>query len=70
MNFPCSQDLITKAEAKILEYEKEMMESGQDYEKLMSLTEHKIAKENVVTSLMQEWEELENIMMEMNAAQP
>ncbi|KAL7476941.1 hypothetical protein ACHAW6_002768 [Cyclotella cf. meneghiniana] len=64
------EDLITKAEAKILEYEKEMMESGQDYEKLMSLTERKMAEENVVTSLMQEWEELENIMMEMNAAQP
>ncbi len=70
MNFPCSQDLITKAEAKILEYEKEMMEAGQDYQQLMSLTEHKIAEENVVTSLMQEWEELENIMMEVNAAQP
>ena len=46
-----------------------MMEAGQDYEQLMSLTERKMAEENIVASLMQEWEELENIMMEMNAAQ-
>jgi hypothetical protein len=60
--------LITKAEAKILEYEKKMMEAGQDYEQLMSLTERKMAEVNIVASLMQEWEELENILMEMNSA--
>ena len=45
-----------------------MMEAGQDYEQLMSLTERKMAEENIVASLVQEWEELENIMMEMNDA--
>jgi hypothetical protein len=34
----------------------------------MSLTERKMAEENIVASLMQEWEELENILMEMNSA--
>jgi hypothetical protein len=42
--------LNTKAEAKILEYEKKMMEAGQDYEQLMSLTERKMAEENIVAS--------------------
>eukprot|EP00986_Skeletonema_menzelii_P003637 scaffold1151_cov144-Skeletonema_menzelii.AAC.4 len=59
------EELIEKSEAKILEYDDEMMTVGNDVEKLMALTDKKTKEEDTVTSLMEEWEELEEVIAEM-----
>lgn len=62
------QALIEKAEEKVMEYEEEMIKVGNDVEKLMKLTEKKTKEENSIAKLMEEWEELEEVMAEMNSA--
>ncbi len=51
-----------------MEYEEEMIKVGNDVEKLMKLTEKKTKEENSIAKLMEEWEELEEVMAEMNSA--
>mmetsp|Transcript_11224 Transcript_11224/g.22394 ORF Transcript_11224/g.22394 Transcript_11224/m.22394 type:complete len:726 (+) Transcript_11224:42-2219(+) len=58
-------ELIEKSEAKIVEYDDEMMTVGNDVEKLMALTDKKTKEEETVVSLMEEWEELEDVIAEM-----
>ena len=57
--------LIEESEAKIIEYDDEMMTIGNDVEKLMALTDKKTKEEETVASLMEEWEELEEVIAEM-----
>ena len=44
------------------------MKVGNDMEKLMVLTDKKTKEEDSIAELMQEWEELEEVMAEMNVA--
>jgi len=60
--------LIEKAEEKVMEYEKEMIKVGNDVGKLMELTEKKTKEEKSIAKLMEEWEELEEVMTEMNSS--
>lgn len=59
------EELIEKAEMKILELDEKMMEVGNDVEKLMEITNTKTKEEENVTTLMEEWETLEEVMAEM-----
>lgn len=59
------EGLIEQSEAKIIEYDDEMMKVGNDVEKLMALTDKKTKEEETVASLMEEWEELEEVIAEM-----
>lgn len=59
------EELIEKSEAKIVEYDDEMMKVGNDVEKLMTLTDKKTKEEENVVALMEEWEELEEVIAEM-----
>lgn len=59
------EELIEKAETKILELDEKMMEVGNDVEKLMEITNTKTKEEENVTTLMEEWETLEEVMAEM-----
>ena len=61
------EDLIEKAEMKIAEYDAEMLEIGSDVGKLMDITEKKTKQEDDVATLMEEWETLEEVMVEMDA---
>ena len=59
------ESLIEQSEAKIVEYDEEMMTVGNDVEKLMALTDKKTKEEETVALLMEEWEELEEVIAEM-----
>ena len=59
------EELIEKSEAKIVDYDDEMMTVGNDVEKLMALTDKKTKEEENVVSLMEEWEQLEDVIAEM-----
>jgi DNA repair exonuclease SbcCD ATPase subunit len=60
------EELIERSEAKIVEYDDKMMSVGNDVEKLMELTDKKTKEEETVASLMEEWEELEEVIAEMS----
>lgn len=60
------EELIEQSEARIVEYDEEMMTVGNDVEKLMELTNKKTEEEENVVTLMEEWEELEEIVAEMS----
>lgn len=51
-----------------MEYEEEMIKVGNDVGKLMELTEKKTKEEKSIAKLMEEWEELEEVMAEMNSS--
>lgn len=60
------EEMIEQSEARIVEYDEEMMTVGNDVEKLMELTNKKTEEEENVVTLMEEWEELEEIVAEMS----
>ena len=60
------EELIERSEAKIGEYDDKMMTVGNNVEKLMDLTDKKTKEEETVVSLMEEWEELEEVIAEMS----
>ena len=60
------EEMIEQSEARIEEYDEEMMTVGNDVEKLMELTNKKTEEEENVATLMEEWEELEEIVAEMS----
>lgn len=60
------EELIERSEAKIVEYDEKMMSVGNDVEKLMELINKKTKEEETVASLMEEWEELEEVIAEMS----
>jgi hypothetical protein len=62
------EDMIAKAEAKVAEYDEQMMKFGSDAEKLMEITKKKKKEEDGVAKLMEEWESLEVVLSEMSAA--
>lgn len=61
------EQLIAKAEMKVNEYDQQMLEVGNDVEQLTKLTEKKTKEEGNIAKLMEEWDELEQVMAEMNA---
>lgn len=60
------EEMIEQSEVRIVEYDEEMMTVGNDVEKLMELTNKKTEEEENVVTLMEEWEELEEIVAEMS----
>ena len=60
------EELIEKAELKIMELDDKMMEVGNDVEKLMDITNQKTKEEDSVATLMEEWEMLEEVVAEMS----
>ncbi|KAL7545552.1 hypothetical protein ACHAWF_008905 [Thalassiosira exigua] len=57
---------IEEAEARIAELDDKMMAVGSDVEKLMEMTELKTKEEESVAAMMEEWESLEEVIIEMN----
>jgi len=62
------EQLIEKAEMKMAELDKAMLDFGRDAEKLMEMSEKKTKEEESVDKLMEEWESLEEVMAEMSDA--
>ena len=60
------ESLIEQSELKIAEYDENMMNYGNDMEKLMEMTEWKTKEEENVASLMEEWEMLELVIDEVS----
>jgi len=60
------ESLIEQSELKIAEYDENMMNYGNDMEKLMEMTEWKTKEEENVASLMEEWEMLEAVIDEVS----
>ena len=61
------EEMIAKAEAKVAEYDEQMMKFGSDAEKLMEITKKKKKEEDGVAKLMEEWESLEIVLAEISA---
>ena len=59
------EEMIEKSEMKIAEYDRKMLQIGNDVEQLMQMTEMKTNEEEHVANLMEEWESLEEVMAEM-----
>ena len=59
------EEMIEKSEMKIAEYDRKMLQIGNDVEQLMQMTEMKTNEEERVANLMEEWESLEEVMAEM-----
>ena len=60
------EELIEKAEMKIVEYDEKLMNVGNDMEKLMDITNKKQCEEDKVAKMMEEWEELETVVAEFS----
>jgi len=56
--------LIEQAEAKVAEYDEEMMTVGNDVGKLTDITKLKEKEEAKIAEMMEEWEDLEQVLAE------
>mmetsp|Transcript_9790 Transcript_9790/g.15036 ORF Transcript_9790/g.15036 Transcript_9790/m.15036 type:complete len:735 (+) Transcript_9790:139-2343(+) len=59
------ESLIEKAEEKIAELDQEMLENGSDVGKLVDLTAKREEEEERVLEYMEEWEELEELLLQV-----
>jgi hypothetical protein len=56
------EELIEETECEVAALEEEMIANGSNMEKLMDLTKKKDELDQKLTSYMQEWEELEELV--------
>ena len=61
------ETMIETAEAKVVDIDEEMMKVGADLDSLTNLQGDKDVEEEKIAQMMEEWEELETLLVEVSS---